>query len=185
MKTEIIGFNQIENDAATRQSWEKLKGLNELISQFCFATNTDVVSDLKTFEKDPLKYAIDTIKAKNPEAKILGLSDKGYCNLYGYSLDHLGDLFTKYVNTPGDIEFDAKKGLFDVPKDRTQYNIVAETPLELEKLNLCKQLAEVVGKLNAFEDTGIGINAMTLYKWVIGSADGSHLIPQYQFVKQV
>jgi hypothetical protein len=180
---KIIGHNQIEDDAATRQSWEKLKSLNELINQFCFATNTDVVNDLKSFEKDPLKYAIDTIKAKNPEAKILGLSDKGYCNLYGYNLDHLTDLFSRYVNTPGDIEYNPKTRLFDVTKDRTQYDIVAVTPLELEKLDLCNQLAEVIGKLNAFENTGIGINAMTLYKWVIGSADGSHLIPQSQFIK--
>jgi len=181
---KIIGHNQIEDDAATRQSWEKLKGLNELISQFCFATNTDVVNDLKTFEKDPLKYAIDTIKAKNPEAKILGLSDKGYCNLYGYNLDHLTDLFSRYVNTPGDIEYDAKTKLFDVPKDRTQYDIVAQTPLELERYSDAMALINALNTLRLKSDSTSYLAGENIFKFIDVCNENNCYVPSTYYIKQ-
>lgn len=180
---KVIGFRNDEATYAQRMSWNKMTILNNLIEAFLEATNEASIIDLKIFEADSMEYAYKVIKEKHPEGIALKLSNEGLAKLYGYDLSTLNDIQEKYRTFEGKINYNPKKNIFEIPSDQSEFNIVAETAEELEKLQDCEDLCKVLNKLISYDDAGTHLNGLNIYKWICTNESGTNLIPDHRFIK--
>ena len=180
-----IGHDFITDQEAQRQSWNKLALLGKAVAEHCKVTKQSSIDNLKDFEKSIMEFTYNTIRSQHPEGSILNLTNDLFASLYGYDLNNLKALADQYYTTSGSIEYNSKLNVFDVPADRSAFDIVATTKTELEKLKDTQELCAIINKLLTYEDTGINLNGIILYKYIKTNEEGTALEPSHIFIKSI
>ena len=180
-----IGHDYITDQEAQRQSWNKLALLGKAVAEHCKVTKQSSIDNLKDFEKSILEFTYNTIRTNHPEGSILNLTNDLFASLYGYDLTTLKALAEQYNTTSGNIEYNTKTNVFDVPVDRSGFDILATTKTELAKLKDTQELCAIINRLLSYDDTGINLNGIILYKYIKTNEQGTALEPNHQFIKMV
>ena len=179
-----IGHDYITDGEAQRHSWNKLAILGKAAAEHCKITKQSTIDNLKDFEQSIMEFTFKTIREQHPEGSILKLTNELFASLYGYNLTTLKELAEQYTTTFGEVEYNEGTNVYDVPADRSKYDIIATTKKELSKLNLCSQLSEIITKLLKYDDSGISLNGIVLQKYVVASEDGTQLTANHSFIKE-
>lgn len=137
MKTEKIqiGFDNEGAHRFTRNCNNKIKILDQAINTFKTITDS-TPENLEKFENSFCDYAVEYIKNKHPEGLNLGLTDSQYIKLYDYDLTALKTIETNYKDIPGALKVVNDSFVENTP----DFNIYAETEMELQRLTDCNNL---------------------------------------------